>query len=865
MKKTLVLSLSFIISLGWTAVDAQTKKTKSTKPRVKTEQVKSDSLSTTGDYDKITQGSEMSRGMFEVIKKGEDHYLGIPTKLLGRDMLVVNKLARVPKELNEAGVNRGVNYENKMIRLEWDKAKKAVLVREERPIPRSQVGDAITQAVEDNYISPLILSLKVEGVKADSSVLLVKVNSLYDGTETSLNNVFDNINLGTSAIKDLSRIQRIKAFENNIVAYSELTTRVREGNNTVNVSVEVHSSIMLLPETPWLIRPVSRRVGYFSIPQLYYSDRQQAVETRALITRWRLEPKESEQALYKSGTLVEPKKPIVFYIDKSTPRPWRRYIREGVEAWQTAFERAGFKNAIRAIEVADSVTTDDDDVNYSRVTYVASEKKNAMGPSLIDPRSGEILEADIIWWHNVVTMLKEWLQVQTGATDTRAMGATIPDELIGDAIRFVACHEVGHSLGLRHNMIASNAFSVADLRSPSFTSKERATAASIMDYARFNYVAQPEDGVKHLSPGIGEYDKFAIEYGYRWFGEKAEDEAKGLADLLARHKGRLYRYSEAQDTRDAVDPRAQIEDLGDDAMTASELGIKNLKRIVPEIVRRTTTGEMEQSYERASELYYGVIYQWNNYLYHVLANIGGIYLNNISVGDGTEGYIHVEREKQARAVDFLCREIFTYPEWLFGAEVGKYTYLLRKTPNGLQENAPSQILQNTQAYLLWDILSNHRLMRMMDNEAQNGKEAYTAVELTDALYKTIFENKREPDARERSLQKNMVDALLTAAAEDESVKINKKITDESLPLALSSRSHTCLHQEHQFDGSPRSINLYGKQLERISDAISVKRGILLRIRSLAESRSTGLGRVSRANRYHYEDIVLRINTALGIK
>lgn len=857
------VSLVAFLSLG--TLGAQSSHKKSRPAKAKTEQAKTDSVGTTSDFDKITRDSERSSGMFEVIRKGEDYYLGIPTKLLGRDMLVVNKLARVPKELNEAGVNRGVNYENKMIRFAWDRERKSVLVREQRPLPESSSGDAITQAVADNYISPLILSLKVEGISPDSSLLLVKVNSLYDGSETSLNNVFDNINLGTSAIKDLSKIQRIRAYENNVVAYSELTTRVREGNTSINVSLEYHSSIMLLPETPWMMRPVSRRVGYFSVPQLYYSDSQHTVESRALITRWRLEPRPEDRARYLAGELVEPQRPIVFHIDKSTPRAWRRYIREGVEAWQSAFERAGFRNAIRAIEPEEGRELSDDDVNYSKITYVASEKKNAMGPSLIDPRSGEILEADIIWWHNVVTMLREWLQVQTGTTDPRAAGVSLPDELIGEAIRFVACHEVGHSLGLRHNMIASNAFSVADLRSPAFTDKVRATAASIMDYARFNYVAQPEDAVRHLAPGIGEYDKFAIEYGYRWYGEDAQAQRRGLEELLSRHQSKLYRYSEAQDTRDAVDPRAQIEDLGDDAVEASELGIQNLKRLMPELVRRTTTGEAEQSYERASELYYGVIYQWNNYLYHVLANVGGMYLNNISVGDGQESYTHVERERQARAVDFLCREIFSYPEWLFGAEVGKYTYLLRKTPNGIQENAPAQILQNTQAYLLWDILGNHRLMRMMDNEARNGKKAYTAVELTDALYEHIFDQVREPDARQRSLQKNMVDALLTAAAEDESVKINKRIADGSLPIALSAREHTCLMHDHQLDGSPRTINLYGKQLERISDAISVKRGVLLRIRQLAQSRTSGVLRVSRANRYHYEDLILRINTALGLR
>lgn len=830
-----------------------------------------DSIKSKNEYEKLTgDGSIVRRGMFNVYQKKNDYYFEVPSNLLGRDLLVVNKLQRVPVELNEAGVNRGVNYENQMVRFELDKATNKLLIRQSRVLPLSPAEDAISESVRNNYISPLIAGFKVEAYNNDSTAMVIKVNDIYDGTETSINNVFTNINLGTSAIKNLSRILSIKSFENNVVATSELTTKVTEGTTSVYVTVEVSSSLMLLPEKPMTGRLDNARVGYFTNPLLSYSDGQQKVEEKQFITRWRLEPKPEDRERYLRGELVEPAKPIVFYIENSTPYRWRKYIKQGIEDWQVAFERAGFKNAIIAKEVTDSMIIDMDDVNYSVLTYAASTKANAMGPSILDPRSGEILEADIMWWHNVLGMLQEWITVQTGAIRPEARGVKISDELMGDAMRFVACHEVGHSLGLRHNMMGSWAFPTDSLRSKTFTDRMNSTSSSIMDYARFNYVAQPGDGVTALSPHIGPYDLFAIEYGYRWYGKETPEAEKDLLyDFLSRHTDRLYKYSEAQDVRDAVDPRAQNEDLGDDAIRSSQLGIANLKRVVPEIIKWTTTGEKGQTYKEASRLYYAVINQWNNYLYHVMANIGGIYLENTIVGDGQKTYTFVEKEKQQAALKFLLDEVLTYPKWLFDAEVGEYTYLLRNTPMGVVENAPTQVLKNAQSYILWDLLSNTRLMRMLENESVNGKKAFTAVELMDGLHRTIFattERGAIPDVMTRALQKNFLDALITAAAENESVKFSKKLMNDH--FLLDHQQAVCSCDEYAYRsldadrmGARREVNFYGSQINRVSDAISVKRGELLRIKDLLQSR---LGTSDIATKYHYKDMILRINTALGI-
>lgn len=843
---------------------------KKKKKKGKKEDSKKSEEAAKSKYEELIDKSTKKEGLFSVYKKEKDYYFEIPMDLMGRDMLVVNKLQRVPSELNDAGVNRGVNYEHNMIRFEWNKDNDKLMVRQSRPIPFSPKDDAITQSVKDNYISPLIASFSIESYNNDSTTAVIKVNDIYNGTETSINNVFSNINLGTSAISSLSKIQDIKAFHNNVVAYSELTTKVMEGMESVNVTVEVSSTILLLPETPMVGRLDNPRVGYFTTDYLSYSDKQQKVDKKAFLTRWRLEPKAEDVAAYKRGELVEPAKPIVFYIDDSTPKQWREYIRKGVEDWQVAFEKAGFKNAILAKDMPTDKDVEVDDINYSVITYAASAKMNAMGPSILDPRSGEILEADIMWWHNVLTQLQEWNTVQTGAVRSEVRGNEIPEEIMGDAIRFVACHEVGHSLGLRHNMMGSWAYQTDSLRSKEFTTKMNSTSSSIMDYARYNYVAQPKDGVTALSPHIGPYDIFAIGYGYRWFDAKTpEAEKVNLNDYLKQHTGRLYKYSEAQDPRDAVDPRAQNEDLGDDAVKSSKLGIANLKRVVPNILKWTTTGEEGQSYDEASRLYYAVIGQWNYFMYHVMANIGGIYIENTTVGDGVKTYTFVEKKKQREATQFLLDEVLCYPEWLFNIELGEYTFLRRDTPVGMIENAPHKMLKNAQAYIFWDLLSNNRLMRMLENESANGSKAFTAVDLMDMLHRSIFkvtEQGAKVDVMTRNLQKGFVDALITAAAESEGVKINKKLTDSHFLFDHQEPFCSCDEVAHKsFSGSKmaagRTLDFYGSQLNRISDAISVKRGELIRIKKLLERR-TSTGDI--ATQYHYQDLILRINTALGL-
>ena len=815
----------------------------------------------TGRYDEITKKAKSRDGMFTIHQVEGDWYFELPDTLMGRDLLIVNKVSGVPYELNDAGLNKGMSYEDKLIRFHKDIVQKKVWVTTWNPRVSVPEGDAIARSVKDNYREAVIEQFPIEAFNNDSTAVLIKVNKVFDGSEKSFNDLYNSISLGTAVKRELSRIASMKSFPQNIVVKSFLTTQVTEGHESVPVTVETTTNIVLLPDQPMKPRFADNRVGFFSTPHIYFNDKQQAVEKRELVHRWRLEPKPEDVEKYKRGELVEPVKPIVFYIDPATPAQWREAIKAGVFDWQEAFEAAGFKNAVVAKDApADDPDFDIDDSRYSVITYAASQQANAMGPSVIDPRSGEIIEADVVWWHNVMTLLHTWMQVQTAPVDPRARFNTFEDEYMASAIRFVSSHEVGHTFGLKHNMGASYAFPVDSLRSRTFTAKMGGTASSIMDYARFNYVAQPEDGVERITPVIGMYDKYAINWAYRWLDvEEPHEELPVLNEWITAHSGDpMYWYGEQQDSRDPIDPRAQDEDLGNDLIKANRYGILNLKRIVPNIEKWTSApGE---NYIQAGKLLMAVINQWKMYAGHVMAYVGGFYINNPVAGEDFCRYVPVEKEKQREAIKYLSEEVFQIPDWLFGADIWKKSYPVRTSPAGEIEYSPYSTARELQYAVFYDLMKDDRLLRMYESEVLAGCEkVYTPEEMFVDLHRAVFKSSlqgRNLSLYERMTQKNFIDALIVS-----SNKAVEKTTKKALYHEHRCNFAAC-RPAVDFSEDVRLRNLHFSSMGRVSEAVSVKRGALTKVLHLAEkNRNSG----DVATRQHYEDLVVRIKEALNIR
>ena len=737
--------------------------------------------------DVVPATAKTTRGFFSIHKVDDRWLAEIPDSLLGRDMLVVNRIIKDAGGVTVSKVFGGVfSYAGTQIgqdiirwdRLTGDKIFLRSISFGERSADSSSNG--LYRNVQNNNMPPIEAVFPIKAINDSAKSVVIDLTDFIN-TDNSVLYFYPGLDksffLGLAGlVADRSYIENVKAFPMNIEISTVRTYNAvpKPGATEPPRTYELNSSIVLLPATPMRGRPGDPRVGFFSDEYVDFDANPQGVRKENKIQRWRMEPKPEDRDRYLRGELVDPANPIVIYIDPLTPKKWVPYLIQGINDWQAAFEGAGFRNAIvgREAPVGDS-TWSMEDARHSVLMYHPADIENASGPNVHDPRSGEILETHINWYHNVMELLYQWYFVQAAAVDPRARRARFDDSLMGTLIRFVSSHEVGHTLGLMHNFGASSTVPVDSLRSKAYVDAHGHTP-SIMDYARFDYVAQPEDGIDEngLFPHIGDYDKWAIRWGYRWLPPvtagtgagtepaTAEAEKDTLNAWIVRQlaSGPQYFYGSQLNPLDPMDfrsvnldPRDQNEDLGDDAMKAGEYGIRNLKRIEPHLLEWTR--EPHEDYEQVGTLYKALVGQYGRYMGHVSKNIGGIMVTPKTNDQQGPVFTYPAKDKQERAMTFLNAQLFATPAWL----IDERLYGLATV--GFEE------VGDIQGKILAGLLDRARMERMIGEEATLGsKAAYTVREMLHDLQHGVFgelATGKPIDIYRRNLQKAYVNRIVS--------------------------------------------------------------------------------------------------------